>query len=121
MNRGLKILLVALVILLVPMTISAAVYWSGKDYLNVNEGDEWGITEDRILKVTNPGRAYDLEDIGSYSAYISNKPSYVGNKIENAFYWFNKSRLAYVKLFKVSGGQGVSFLFDKSVCHICIY
>ena len=119
MNRGLKIFLITLVILLVPMTISAAVYWSGKDYLNVNEGDEWGITEDRILKVTNPGRAYDLEDIGRYSAYISNKPSYVGNKIENAFYWFNKSRLAYVKLFKVSGGQSVSFLFDKSIYLYC--
>ena len=119
MNRGIKILIVTLVILLIPITISAAVYWSGKDYHNANEGEMWGVTHDSILKIENPGRAYNISDIGSYSAYVTNNPAYVGNKIENTFYWFNKSRLAYIKLFKVNGGQSVSFLFDKSIYLYC--
>lgn len=119
MNKRVKILIISLIVILVPAVVLAAAGWSGKDYHNENEGEEWGVKAENIVKIENPGRAYSLRDIDRYSAYISNKPSYVGSLIENAFYWFNGSRLAYVKLFKVEGGQSISFLFDKSIYLYC--
>lgn len=111
--------IIFIIMMLIPLRVSGNDYWTGSDYFNPNEGAAWGVTHDRIQKIENPGRAYRINDIGSYSAHITNNIRLIGESIENAFFWINKSRLAYVKLFKVKGGQNISFLFDKSIYLYC--
>lgn len=114
-----KIFVIVFVFLLIPTQILGADYWTGNNYYNSNEGAPWGVTQDKILKVTSPGRAYKVKDVNVYSAHITDNAKDIGKPIENAFFWINKSRLAYVKLFKVTGGQDISFLFDKSIYLYC--
>ena len=118
-NKIRNIISIIIVMMLFSIQVSGADYWTGNDYFNPNEGTVWGVTHDRIQKIENPGRAYLINDISSYSAHITNNYRYIGKSIENAFFWINKSRLAYVKLFKVKGGQNISFLFDKSIYLYC--
>ena len=118
-KRRIKILCLCLVIMMIPIQVSGAEYWTGTDYYVPNSNSLWKVSASQIMKVDNAGRAYNLSDISSYSAYITNKADLVGQPMENAFFWMNKSRIAYVKLFKVRGGQELSFLFDKSIYLYC--
>ena len=117
--RVCKIITVVLVLCLLPQQIRGAVLWTGCDYFNENDLQIWGVTADEITKVTNPGRVYSFSDLSNYSAYISDMPSYIGNKIENSFHWCNRSRLGYIKLFKVKGGSNVSFLLGENFYVYC--
>lgn len=114
-----KIIAIIMIFIMVPIQVFGATYWTGKDVYNSNQGKEWGVSQESITKIKTPGRAYDVSDISQYSAHITNNENYIGKTVENAFFWINKSRLAYVKLLKVEGGQDVSFLFDKSIYLYC--
>lgn len=114
MNKIKAILFAVLTIGLVPLAVNASVTWTGNGVYNeALSGDSWGVEADEIVKEYNPGRAYSIEDLPSYSAYISNISTLVGKNIRDGFYWYNKSRLGYVKLIKVRPGQEVSFLFSE--------
>ena len=119
MNR-LKIILLGIVFaIIVPLSIYAATIWTGTEVYHPDKtGVLWEVKEDSITKVENPGAVYGINDLKSYSAYVTNNSIYIGDKIEHSLYWFNKSRLSYVKLIKVTPGQDVSFLFsaEKYVC-----
>ena len=107
-------------VLAIPFFITAAALWSGYEvYYPEKNGDLWGIKESEIVKITNPGAVYGINDLPSYSAYISNRTELIGNTIDKGFYWYNKSRLGYVKLIKVTPGQEVSFLFSAEKYVYC--
>ncbi len=118
-NNIRKLILCIIAAILIPLRVSGAAYWQGNNVFNPDEGTLWGVTKDEIVKVTDYKRVYSFDDINSYSAYITNNPGFLGNSIENSFFWFTKSRLAYVKLFKVKPGQKVSFLFNRSIYLYC--
>ena len=118
-NNIKKLILCIIAAILIPLRVSGAAYWQGNNVFNPDEGTLWGVTKDEIVKVTDYKRVYSFDDINSYSAYITNNPGFLGNSIENSFFWFTKSRLAYVKLFKVKPGQKVSFLFNRSIYLYC--
>ena len=100
--------------------VMAASYWTGSSvYKPDQEGDDWGVTASQIVKVSAPGEAYSVSDIENYSAYITNEEERVGLTIDKSFYWYNKSRLAYVKLFQVTGGQEISFVFSDEFYVYC--
>lgn len=114
MNRIKAILFAVLIIGLIPLAVNASSMWTGNGvYKEELSGSNWGVKADEIVKVYNPGRVYNIDDLSQYSAYISNINTMVGNNIKDGFYWYNKSRLGYVKLIKVKPGQEVSFLFSK--------
>ena len=110
-----KIVIISVVILItVPLHIKAASVWTGNGvYMSSLNGIRWEVDSDSIAKVEDISRVYEINDISSYSAYITNLESFVGLNIRESFYWYNKSRLAYVKLIKVNPGQEISFLFSK--------
>ena len=114
MNK-LKIVLMGIgMLLMIPFQTNAASLWTGNGvYKEDMIGYNWGVTSDMIAKEENPGRVYPIEDLSTYSAYITNVDTLEGNNIKDGFYWYNKSRIAYVKLIKVNPGQEVSFLFSK--------
>ena len=115
-----QIIAAAALVLLVPVQAAAAAYWSGSSvYHPDKQGVSWGITSDKITKITSPGRVYSVSDIDRYSAYMTNEEERVGNSIEDSFYWYNQSRLAYVKLFKVNAGSEISFVFSKEFYVYC--
>ena len=96
-NNIKKLILCIIAAILIPLRVSGAAYWQGNNVFNPDEGTLWGVTKDEIVKVTDYKRVYSFDDINSYSAYITNNPGFLGNSIENSFFWFTKSRLAYVK------------------------
>ena len=101
-------------------TLVSAEYWTGNSVFKPEEqGIDWGISASQITKVLSPGRAYSVKDIGDYSAYVTNEEQRVGNTLDKSFYWYNRSRLAYVKLFKVTGGQEISFVFSDEFYVYC--
>ncbi len=119
MNKIKLILCGALICIFIPLSIYAATIWKGKEvYYPDKSGVLWEVKAESIEKVTNPGAVYSINDLSEYSAYITNQVAFIGDKIEHSFYWYNKSRLTYVKLIKVVPGQDVSFLFsaEKYVC-----
>lgn len=115
------ILIVCIMIALaVPLSVSAAGTWSGGGvYIPTQYGEKWNVKQDSIVKVTDPGNVYEITDLNRYSAYISNTYSFEGNSIENSFYWYNKSRLAYVKLINVSDVRKMSFVFSEEYYVYC--
>ena len=115
-----QIIAAAALVLLMPVQAAAAAYWSGSSVCHPDkQGVSWGITSDKITKITSPGRVYSVSDIDRYSAYMTNEEERVGNSIEDSFYWYNQSRLAYVKLFKVNAGSEISFVFSKEFYVYC--
>lgn len=119
MNKLKLILFGVLICIFIPLSIYAASIWTGKEvYYPDKSGILWEVNAQSIEKVTNPGDVYSISDLSEYSAYITNQVELIGNKIEHSLYWYNKSRLTYVKLIKVKPGQAVSFLFsaEKYVC-----
>ncbi len=114
------IILCVIIALVVPLSVSAAGTWSGSGvYIPTQYGKMWNVTAGSIEKATDPGSVYEITDLYKYSAYLSNDYSYEGNYIENSFHWHNKSRLAYVKLIKVNGGQKMSFVFSDEYYVYC--
>ncbi len=98
----------------IPLVVSASYVWTGNGVYNeASQGSSWDVSADEIVKEYNPGRVYSIDDLSTYSAYISNISTMVGNNIRDGFYWYNESRLGYVKLIKVKPGQEVSFLFSE--------
>ena len=113
-KKIIQIIAAAALVILMPVQAAAAAYWSGSSvYHPDKQGVSWGVTSDRITKITSPGRVYSVSDIDGYSAYMSDEEERIGNSIEDSFYWYNQSRLAYVKLFKVKAGSEVSFVFSN--------
>lgn len=110
--------LAVLASLAVPVFVTADTYWTGKDASGTMY-DKFMVTAEGIAKVDDPGAVYRLTDIGSYSAHITTGSDFIGQKIETAFYWFNKSRIAYVKFFKVTPGQEISFVFSDNQYVYC--
>lgn len=120
MKRTVRIIVMALLLFFLPVQTGAASYWSGSSvYYPDKQGESWGVTADRITRITSPGRVYSVSDIDKYSAYMSDEEERVGNAIEESFYWYNQSRLAYVKLFGVKGGSEVSFVFSDEFYVYC--
>lgn len=114
MNKIKAILFAVLTVGLIPLVVNASAMWSGNSVYNeALIGDSWNVEADEIVKEYKPGRVYSIDDLASYSAYISNINTLVGKNIRDGFYWYNKSRLGYVKLIKVKPGQEVSFLFSE--------
>lgn len=115
------ILIICIVMsLAVPLSVSAAGTWSGSGvYIPTQYGEKWNVKQDSIMKVTEPGSVYEITDLNRYSAYISNTYDFEGNSIENSFYWYNKSRLAYVKLINVSTVRKMSFVFSEEYYVYC--
>ncbi len=118
MKRIIRIIILTAIILFIPVQLMGADYFTGNGYKGV-ENEFWGVTSDRLVKITDPGTVYDIKDITSYSAYATNAPRLIGNDIAQSFSWFNKSRLLYAKLLKVQGGQEISFYFAKSYYVYC--
>lgn len=110
-----KIVVISIVILItVPLQIKAASIWTGNGVYNSSlQGIRWEVDSNSIAKVNDISRVYEINDISSYSAYVTNIESFVGLNIRYSFYWYNRSRLAYVKLIKVNPGQEISFLFSE--------
>lgn len=109
---------IILCILLAPVSVVAATYWTGTDATNTY-GATFAVKPEQIVKVENPGKVYRLSDINNYSAYITTAVGHIGKTIDKAFYWYNNSRLAYVKLFKVTPGQNISFVFSDNQYVYC--
>lgn len=111
-----KIIAIALTIIFMgTSTVKADSMWTGSGvYYPDRQGAEWNVAASDIIKISNPASVYRVGDIDRYSAYVSNSPERIGNSMEKSFAWHNKSRLAYVKLFKVSPGQKLSFVFSKT-------
>lgn len=118
MNK-IKILIIGLVLLAAaPFAVyGASSFYSV--YYPEKIGDEWNQSDSNIVKINSPGKMYQFSDISSYSAYITNGPERIGNSIESSFCWYNKSRLGYIKLFKVNPNAKVSFLFSKEIYVYC--
>ncbi len=113
-------ILSVLIVFAVPFQARAGSIWSGSGvYVPNRYGNAWNVTADSIAKAEDPGSVYEITDLNRYSAYLSNDYSYEGNFMENSFHWHNKSRLAYVKLIKVAGGQKLSFVFSKEFYVYC--
>ena len=120
MNKTKFIFISVLLFMAIPFIISAATMWNGYEvYYPDRSGDLWGIKEDSIEKVSNPGAVYNISDLSGYSAYISNRTDLIGNTMDKSFYWYNKSRLGYIKLIKVTPGQEISFLFSAEKYVYC--
>lgn len=120
MKNGKYIFISILFFIAIPFIITASAAWNGHEvYYPDRSGDLWGIKEDSIEKVTNPGAVYNISDLSSYSAYISNRTELIGNSMDKSFYWYNKSRLGYIKLIKVTPGQEISFLFSAEKYVYC--
>lgn len=102
-----------LILILVPLQISGADYWTGNGVHYPDKFEEyWEVQAVEIFKETDAGRVYSIENIDMYSAYVTDYEEDIGKDISKAFRWINKSRLGYVKLIKVRPGQEVSFLFS---------
>ena len=114
MNR-IKVVIISIMILItIPLHIKASSVWMGNGVHNSDlYGIRWQLDSDSIAKAEDISRVYEIKDISSYSAYISNLDSFVGLNIRDSFYWFNQSRLGYIKLIKTNPGQEISFLFSK--------
>ena len=114
MNK-IKVVIISVVILItIPLHIKASSVWMGNGVHNSDlYGIRWQLDSDSIAKAEDISRVYEIKDISSYSAYISNLDSFVGLNIRDSFYWFNQSRLGYIKLIKTNPGQEISFLFSK--------
>ena len=120
MKKIRRIIAIFLIILAIPMQVTAASVWTGNGTYNGNEiGEAWGVSADEIAKITTIPVTYKINDMSSYSAYITNSTERLGNSMEKSFGWYNKSRLAYVKLFKVTPGQEISFLFADELYVYC--
>lgn len=114
------IVLCILIALAAPVCVSAAGVWVGSGvYIPNLYGQMWNVPADSIAKAANPGNVYEITDLNQYSAYLSNDYGYEGNDMENSFHWHNRSRLAYVKLIRVEGGQKLSFVFSKEFYVYC--
>lgn len=112
-------LLLAVVLgLLVPVLVTASDVWMGTN-VSSTMYDKFNVATDRITRIDNPGSSYRVKDIDNYSAYITTASDFLGQTIDKAFYWFNKSRLAYVKFFKVTPGQNISFVFSDNQYVYC--
>lgn len=111
---------VVLILLMGSQETGAATIWSGNGvYKSALIGQYWGVDQGSVAKVAIPGDIYSINDITTYSAYMTNSAELIGNTMGESFRWYNKSRLAYVKLFKVTPGQNVSFLFSDSYYVYC--
>lgn len=125
MKKNITVKLVTLFFAVAFMTMSfwsstyAADIYKGYGESSENITKTWGVGEERLTKITDIKRVLNIDDITTYSAYITNNEKFVGEKIENAFTWFDKSRLAYTKLIKVEGGKTISFVFSDSVYLYC--
>ncbi|MGN0369138.1 MAG: Ig-like domain-containing protein [Butyrivibrio sp.] len=121
MKNKIKIMAaVALITTLIPLQTMAGAYWEGKNvYREDLYGQYWNVNAGEIIKTTNPGRIFDINDIENYSAYITNNAELVGNTMEKSFCWYNRSRLAYVRLIKVTPGQTVAFSFPEEFYVYC--
>lgn len=112
--------IILLICMAAPATLSAASYWTGNGvYMADKQGEYWGVNVTYITKVSEPGPVYQIKDIDSYSAYVSNSPEHIGNSLEKSFTWHNHSRLAYVKLLAVTPGQQISFVFSDEFYVFC--
>lgn len=113
--KKIKTAIIAVLILaLLPIQVSGSNYWTGRGvYYPEKISECWDITEDEIIKETQPGRVFSIDNFENYSAYFTDVEEDVGKDISEAFRWANKSRLGYVKLIKVMPGQEVSFLFSE--------
>ena len=111
-----KIFLIACMLTIlaaVPVKAATQIY-KGRELINLNAINEpWGISADRIEKITNSGNVFSIDDMANYSAHITNDKAFIGNSMEESFKWINKSRMTYLKLIKVTPGAKVSFVFDK--------
>lgn len=113
-------LVLAAIILMVPVELMASSVWSGKDvYKEDLTGTQWGVKAQDIAKINDPGEVYSIDDMESYSAYMTNDADDMGKTIDQAFFWYNKSRLAYAKLINVEGISKVSFVFQKELYLFC--
>ena len=111
---------IAAILIMIPVEIMASSLWTGNGESHVDlYMQPWGVTGERIAKVNNPGEVYSINDLETYSAYITNNPSLLGNSIDQAFWWYKKSRIAYVKLINVEGTGRISFLFEKELYLYC--
>lgn len=120
MNRIRTIILGIILFIAIPVVITASTIWMGYEVYHSDKiGDFWGISDEDIQKVTNPGAVYNISDLSGYSAYISNRTELIGKNMKDSFYWYNKSRLGYVKLIKVKPGQEISFLFSAEKYVYC--
>ena len=121
MIKKIKLSIILLLLcVMVPITVMGADYWTGNGvYEPDKEGETWGVMASEVTKVTSPGTVYSIDDISKYSAYITNHADLIGQPFSKSLYWYNKSRLAYVKLFRVSGGQDISFLFTDNFYVYC--
>lgn len=127
MKKAVVVIVSIIIVSVIYITyVKASSYWTGnnvcdKDVIDngVTTDKYWNITPDRIYKVNDPGRVYSFNDITSYSAYVSNNTSYIGSYMPKSLYWWNYSRLLYVKLFKVVPGQEVSFIFSNTYYAYC--
>ena len=113
-------LVIAAMLMIGGIPAYAAEIWTGSEYYDNNQTAAWGITEDRIIKGVNPGRVFSIREIEQSSAYATTRRADIGKKIEEALYWYNRSRLVYVRLFKVEGGQRVSVLLSNPVYMLCV-
>lgn len=111
--------IVAVILMMIPVELMAASYWSGKDVYNTDYLGFWGVTADKIAKVEEPGNVYSIEDISEYSAFMTNNEELVGNTMNQAFWWYNTSRITYVKLINVERYSKVSFVFEKDFYLYC--
>lgn len=121
MNKKIKFLAsVVLIMAFIPIQTMAGAYWEGKNvYKEELNGVYWGVSAAQIIKTPSPDRIFEINDIESRSAYITNNAALVGNTIENSFCWYNKSRLAYVRLIKVTPGQTLAFSFPEELYVYC--
>lgn len=120
MSKVKIIILSVIIFITIPIQTIAAFIWTGNGvYKEELLGTLWNVESESIEKVENISRVYEIDDIVSYSAYVTNVEDLVGLNIKESFYWYNKSRLAYVKLIKVEPGQEISFLFSKEMYIYC--
>ncbi len=112
--------IILLVVFLLPNRVWAATILTGKEIYHGDEiGNFWGVSSDSITKITSPGSVYSINDFGTYTAYATNNVQFVGNSFEKSVNWNGKSRLLYLKLFKVTPGQSISFVFDDEYYVSC--
>ncbi len=114
MNKFKILIVTFFILMLIPIQSRAAAVWTGNGvYYADKKGTDWGISADQIAKYSGGAKILSISDIASYSAYVSDSAEKIGKTIDKSIFWFNKSRLAYVKLLKVTPGQDISFLFSE--------
>ena len=120
MNKIRAVILGVILFMEIPLMVMASGMWSGKEvYCPDKIRQLWEIKASEIEKVSYPGAVYSIDDFLNHSAYITNHKEYIGAPLEGSFYWYNTSRLGYIKLIKVTPGQEISFLFSEEKYVYC--